>query len=91
MTQSILHHLARPMSMRMHILACLEDEPKDGQEIAAEVSQYMGQTITTTQVSCYLRKAIHEGVAVRVSRGRYVEPQDHFCEKNFAASERGVA
>jgi hypothetical protein len=90
-TQSILHQLARPMTMRMHVLACLEDEPKDVREIAAEVSQYMGRTVTKDQITCFLSRAIGEGVAVRVSRGRYVEPQDHFCEKNFAASERGVA
>lgn len=91
MKQTILHNLARPMTMRMHVLACLEDEPKSVGEIAAEVSQYMGRTVTKYQITCFLSRAIGEGVAVRLDRGVYIETPDHFCEKNFAQCGWGVA
>jgi len=83
MKESILHKLAAPMGLQDHVWASLTDTPRKPECIAAEVSQYLGRTVSTRQVMSPLERGVRLGVVERTGRGWYRELQDHFSESRF--------
>lgn len=79
------------MTIQDHVYAAISDTPKLRREIHAEVSLCVGRTVSRKTIGCAIRRAVQNGCAVMLPSGKYMEPQDHFCESRFAKCGRGAA
>ena len=74
----------RKMTVQDHVLASISDTPKLRSEIEREVAIHSHRPINSTSLGKALKRALEKGCAVKTEDGKYMEPQDHFCEANFA-------
>jgi|DEB0MinimDraft_3_1074331.scaffolds.fasta_scaffold04107_9 hypothetical protein len=83
--------IAGTLSIRDHVWAAIDDTPKTTGEIRNEVNQYMDFSASRQSICNIVLRAVKVGVAVQTECGRYIEPQDHFCESRMVEKEEVAA
>jgi hypothetical protein len=82
------------MTIQDHIYAAIDDTPKTVTELHHEVQEMIGRKVGRGTMHAGIARVVRNGCAVVIAepgrRRRYQEPQDHFCEANFAKTAEDI-